>query len=156
MSKAKIDIIKLERMLRSGKSVKEIAEYFSCTPGAVSMAKKGLNVAVVKSVALENAQRVVDKNLNTIDQLQRINQEANRLLDEAEKDPDLKIKVMGEIRQQLKLQMEIFQYLYDFKAVAAFQEEVLNAIGEVDDATRKKIIYALNEKRALRSALRID
>jgi len=38
-------------------------------------------VAVVKNVALESAHRVVDKHLNTIDQLQKINEYANEILD---------------------------------------------------------------------------
>jgi DNA-binding CsgD family transcriptional regulator len=43
MSKPKIDIRKLDQMLRAGKSQIEIAKYFSVTPGAVSQAKRQLN-----------------------------------------------------------------------------------------------------------------
>jgi hypothetical protein len=48
---------------------------------SVCQVKKELNVNVVKSVALENAHRVVEKNLDTVAQLQRINGYANELLD---------------------------------------------------------------------------
>ena len=82
MPKPKIDVVKLNQMLRSGKSVKQCAEYFKVTPAAVSMAKKNLNVSVVKNVALENAHRVVAKNLDAVEQLQKINRAANQLLDE--------------------------------------------------------------------------
>jgi hypothetical protein len=163
------------------------------TPGAISQAKKELNINVVKSVALENAHRVVDKNLNAVEQLQKINQDANEILDllmrwqrgDGEalqilasqarqvnvgtkkaprwitqykiKDPrELALKAMAEIRQQLGLQLEIFQALYDMKAVQEFQEEVLTAIGEVDNDTRQRIINRLNQKRAIRSAVRVD
>jgi hypothetical protein len=68
-------------MLRSGKSVKECAEFFGVTPPAISMAKKNLNIAVVKSVALESAHKVVDKHLDTVAQLQKINADANEILD---------------------------------------------------------------------------
>lgn len=81
MSKPKIDKVKLSQMLRSGKSVKDCAKYFSVTSGAISQVKKELNINVVKNVALENAHRVVDKSLNAVDQLQKINQNANELLD---------------------------------------------------------------------------
>ena len=191
MKKSPIDKIKLSQMLRAGKTPAQCAQYFGVSPSAISHAKKKLNISVVKSVALENAHRVVDKNLNAVDQLQKINNDANELLDlcmawqrgddvamqilESQrtkrvvrigneeipieefrfKDPrELALKAMGEIRNQLKLQLEIFQCLYDLKAVQAFQEEVLSAIGEADQNVRDRIISALNKKQAIRSAVK--
>lgn len=81
MPAPKIDKIKLNRLLSSGKSQKEVAQLFGVTEGAISKAVKGLNIAVVKNVALENAHKVVEKHLNTLDQLQKINAYANDLLD---------------------------------------------------------------------------
>jgi len=73
------------------------------------------------------------------------------------KDPrELALKAMAEIRGQLRLQLEIFQTLYDMKAVQEFQQEVLSAIAEVSPETRNAIIRKLNEKRAVRSAVRFD
>ena len=77
----KIDKVKLNQMIQAGKSQREIAKFFGVTPGAVCQVKKELNINVVKSVALENAHRVVTKNLNSIEQLQKINDNANELLD---------------------------------------------------------------------------
>ena len=105
---------------------------------------------------MENAHRVVDKNLNAIDQLYKINEMANQLLDELETKPNLKLKVMAEIRGQLKLQLEIFQCLYDMKAIQEFQNEVLTIIGEVAPDVRKRIIHSLSEKRAIRSAINFN
>ena len=68
-------------MLQRGKPQHEIAQHFGVTEGAISKAKKELNVAVVKNVALESAHKVVDRHLDTIGQLQKINQNANELLD---------------------------------------------------------------------------
>lgn len=65
----------------AGKSQKEVAQVFGVTEGAVSKAIRELNIAVVKNVALENAHRVVGKSLNAIDQLQKINDHANEILD---------------------------------------------------------------------------
>ena len=81
MPEPKIDKVKLHRLLSSGKSQREAAHIFGVTEGAISKAAKGLNIAVVKNVALENAHKVVNKGLNTIDQLQKINDYANELLD---------------------------------------------------------------------------
>jgi hypothetical protein len=166
VSREKIDRVKMSQMLRSGKPQKEIAEYFGVSEGAVSKAKKELNIAVVKNLALENAGRVVDKNLNTIDQLQKINDRANELLDNAMeavrgnqkvdgKDPrELALKAMAEIRGQINLQLEIFKNLYDMRAFEEFQEEVVTIIGEVDPNARREIISRIKSKSPLRSALR--
>ena len=81
---------------------------------------------------------------------------SEELLDELEKNPSLKLKVMAEIRGQLKLQLEIFQCLYDMKAVQEFQEEVLTAIGEASPDVRNRIILQLDQKRFIRSAIKFD
>ena len=77
----KIDFNELHQLVTKGKGTNEIAKYFSVTPGAVSQAKKKLKISVVKNVALESAHKVVDKNLDTVAQLQKINKDANELLD---------------------------------------------------------------------------
>ena len=176
MPKPKIDRVKLNQMLRSGKRPKEIAQLFGVSEAAISKARKELNVAVVKNVALESAHRVVDKHLNTIDQLRKINEDANEILDllmkwsrgdeealksldkqgQAKRDPrELALKAMQEIRGQLSLQLDIFKTLYDVQAIAEFQREVLNAIGEVSPDVRDRIIQRLKESRALRGAVSI-
>ena len=158
MSSKKIDKVKLSQLLRSGKSGKECARYFSVTEGAISQARKELNINVVKNVALENAHRVVDKNLNAIEQLQNINRKANDLLDTAiaAEDHGTALNAMREIRGQLTLQLEVFKTLYDVQAIADFQREVLEAIGETAPDVRDRIIQRLKEGRALRSALTIN
>jgi hypothetical protein len=63
---------------------------------------------------------------------------------------------MAEIRGQLKLQLEIFQTLYDLKAVEEFQNEVLTAIGEESPDVRERIIQRLRERRAVRAVIKFD
>lgn len=79
--KPKIDRVKLNRLLREGKSQKDVAQVMGVSEAAISKAKKELNINVVKSVALENAHKVVGKNLDAVAQLQKINSYANELLD---------------------------------------------------------------------------
>ena len=81
MGKPKIDRVKLNRMLREGKSQKDIARSMGVSEAAISKAKKELNINVVRAVGLERAHEVVDKNLATVAQLYKINQNANELLD---------------------------------------------------------------------------
>ena len=47
----KIDPAKLNKLLNEGRKTKEIAEFFDCSPGAVSQAKRRLGIAVVKASA---------------------------------------------------------------------------------------------------------
>ena len=73
------------------------------------------------------------------------------------RDPrELAFKAMQEIRGQLKLQLEIFQALYDMQAVQEFQAEVLEIIGNVSPEARDAIVRRLNEKNALRSNLDLN
>ena len=68
----------------------------------------------------------------------------------------LAFKAMQEIRGQLKLQLEIFQALYDMQAVQEFQAEVLETIGNVSPEARDEIIRRLHEKNGLRSNLDLN
>ena len=191
MTNGKIDKVKLSQLLRSGKTQRQCAKVFSVTEGAISQAKKELNISIVKNVALENAHKVVEKNLNAVEQLQKINSYANELLDllmrwnrgdnealqilESQvkkvrvrgsdeevteykfKDPrELALKAMAEIRGQLSLQLDIFKTLYDVEAIAEFQREVLNAIGEVSPDVRNRIIQSRKEGKSLRGSLTIN
>ena len=187
----KIDFKELHQLVSEGKGTTEIAKHFSVTPGAVSQAKNKLKISVVKNVALESAHKVVGKHLDAISQLQKINQNANELLDlcmrwqrgdeealqilESQvkrvrigktekfveemkfKDPrDIALAAMREIRGQLNLQLDIFKTMYDMAAVAEFQKEVLNAIGEEAPNVRNRIIQRLKESRALRQSISIN
>jgi len=188
MGKPKFSDIKLKQLVNDGLNCTQIAKRLGVTKGAISQRLKALNLAASKEVALVRAAEVVRKELNTVEQLQKINDYANEILDllmrwnrgdeealqilesqvrtvkvkgqEEEvteyrfKDPrELALKAMQEIRGQLKLQLEIFQALYDIQAVAEFQKEVLETIGNVSPETRDKIIYRLKEKRAIRATL---
>lgn len=158
MPSLKIDRVKLNQMLNAGKSQREVAQVFGVTEGAISKAKKELNLSVVKNVSLERAHQVVDRNLNAVDQLLNINRKANTLLELAikAKDHDTTLRAMREIRGQLELQLGIFKTLYDLEAGAEFQREVLTMIGEVDRDVRDRIIQRLKEGSALRGSVSIS
>lgn len=181
----KIDRLKLNQLLRKGKLQKDIAEYFNVSRAAVSKAVKDLDIAVTRDVSAEAAPKVITRNLQTLAQLQKINDNANELLDlcmrwqrgddealqilESQvrkvrvgktdkyiermkfKDPrDIALKAMAEIRNQLALQLSIFESLYNLQAAADFQTEVLDVIGSIDKDARNRIIKKLAEKTALR------
>ncbi len=169
----KISNLELEQLVREGNGVSEIARKMGVSKGAVSKRLKALKVAISKDVTLFHAGQIVEKKLDAIEQLQKINDSANEILSQAmrrlrgEKGPsgddtdqalknnprELALKAMAEIRGQLKVQLEIFKALYDLAAVAEFQKEILTSIGEVAPDVRDKILRNLQKARAIRSTL---
>ena len=185
--------IELKQLLRRGMTGTEIAKHLGVSKSTVSGRIKALNIAVSKDITIRSAGEIVRTELDTIGQLQKINRDANELLDllmrwnrgddealqiletqvrkvkigrgeDAEeiteykfKDPrELALNAMREIRGQLKLQLEIFQALYDMQAVQQFQSEVLEIIGNVAPDARDEIIRRLTQANALRSALDLN
>jgi predicted transcriptional regulator len=77
----KISNIELEELVRQGLGVSKIARKLGVTKGAVSKRLKALNVAINQRVVLHDAGQIVEKKLDAIAQLQKINDYANELLD---------------------------------------------------------------------------
>ena len=161
----KIDDQVLYRLLvEEGRSQQEAAAHFRVSDAAVSKRVKALNIHLSRHVGLERAKEVADRGLDVVHQLQGVNdviqEELSWAVEEArEPGADRKglqqviIDLTGEIRKQLRFQLEILRSLYDMRGAAEFQKEVLDAIGEVSPETRQAIIQRLVERRALRSAV---
>jgi len=81
MPKPKSSDTKLKQLVNDGLNCTQIAKQLGVTKGAVSQRLKTLNLAASKEVALVRAGEVVRKELNTVAQLQKINDQANALLD---------------------------------------------------------------------------
>lgn len=167
-SKRKVDDEVLYRMLvEEGRSQHEAATFFGVTEAAVSKRVKALNISLSRHVGLERAKEVADCGLNVAHQLQGINdviQEELKWAVEAARKPGAERKALeqtiidltGEIRKQLRFQLEVIRSLYDIRGVAEFQKEVLDAIREASPEVRQAIVQRLVARRALRSALSID
>ena len=123
MAKGKINLNELDRMLRDGLSYRQIAKHFNCTPGAIAQARKKLKNNIVRTIGLEKANEVVEGHLNMLGQLRKINRAITEELDRAKEE------------------------------VAAFQQIVLEEIGNVAPEVRDRILHRLNERRAIRSTL---
>jgi len=191
MRKKEINDTRLVRLIDGGLTQADAARELGVSRQAVSKRLQELRGKTTKVIATKKIERVVDQRIDAVEQLQKINEYANELLDlcmrwqrgddeaiqvlESQlrkirvgqdekiveeiklKDPrQLALKAMSEIRGQLKLQLEIFQTLYDMKAVAEFQEEILTAIDEVAPDVRRKIIESLNQRRAIQSVVRFN
>lgn len=167
-----------EILLQEGKSPKEIAHELGVNVNTVHNWIKRRRKSSTELIVSSAAKPLVRQKIRAMDQLGNINDKVNLLLnkamagleaieDEEFEDPlvaleavrmmgvarDVALKSMAEIRGQIKLQLEIFQALYDVRAAEEFQKEVMNAIGEVDAATRDRIFSRLRQRRAVRQTL---
>ncbi|RJR42497.1 MAG: helix-turn-helix domain-containing protein [Desulfobacteraceae bacterium] len=167
MTTRKVSFIELEKLLRDGNGVSEIARKMGVTKGTISKAMKRLNQAVTKDVALRSAPDIVDKKLDAMGQLLKVNRSINKELDYIEKTiktankeerlqlQDQKIKHVAEIRKQLGLLLDIAQALYNAEEVQAFQQTVLEVISDASPELRHKILSELQQRRAIRSTVAI-
>jgi transcriptional regulator with XRE-family HTH domain len=153
MGREKIDDRELARLIDSGLTQAQVARRFGVSRAAVCQRLRELRGKTTRAIVSKKVLTVVDKKIDAIAQLLAINEKANQMLDEAESDPDLRLKVMAEIRGQLRLQLEIYQTMFDLKAVQEFMDETMAVIGQVEPEIRREIIRRLNERKSIRSAL---
>lgn len=165
MGLRKISIIQLEKLVREGNGVSQIARKIGVTKGAVSKALKRLNVAISKDVTLRSAPQIVKKNLDAMAQLININELINNELSYIEENiktastkerkelQDQKLKHIAEVRKQLGLLLNIAQAFYSIEEIKQFRQIVIETIGSVSPELRKKIIDALYQQRAIKSTL---
>jgi predicted transcriptional regulator len=154
MAGGKINESKLLKLFNKGVSQAEIARQLGVSRAAVCIRLRELRGKTTRAVVVKRVQETLDRKIDAIGQLLAINERANRMLNEAESDPELRLKIMGEIRGQLKLQLEIFRTIFDLEAVQEFMDEVMAVIGQVEPEARNAIIKRLNERKSVRSALR--
>lgn len=145
----KFDRMRMHELLGEGKTSTEVARILGVSTNAICKAKNRLSAKVVRVAAMEVAHKIVERELNVVDQLQSINKHSRQILEDLiakiKQKPSTTIDVKGqkdlralaldaaaEIRQQLTFQVEIFKTLSDFKIMAEFQKEVLDVVGNAN------------------------
>ena len=163
MGRKKISFIQLDQLVRKGKSVSEIAKELNVTKSCVSKALKKVEVAITKDVALRSAPEIVDRQIDAMGQLRKVNDMINSELDYIERNiqtatgaerKDLqrqRLEHVAEIRKQVSLLLDIARTLYDAEEVAAFQKIILEEIGRAAPEVQERIVNRLNERRVIRS-----
>ena len=98
---------------------------------------------------LERVQQVIDQ------ELAWAVQEARRPGGDRGALADVILKLAGEVRQQLGLQLAISRTLVDLRIVKEFQESVIEAIRDESPETARRIVARLKERRALRPSVEL-
>lgn len=163
MGRKKISFMQLDQLVRKGKSVSEIAKELKVTKSCVSKALKKVEVANTKDVALRSAPEIVDRQIDAMGQLRKVNDLINNELDYIERNIQTatgterkdfqrqRLEHVAEIRKQVGLLLDIARTLYDAEEVAAFQKIILEEIGGAAPEVQERIVNRLNERRAIRS-----
>ena len=81
MSQRKFSDYQLERLVKEGNGVSQIAQILGVSKGTVSKRLKQLKIGISRNVTLHHAGEIVKKEINAVDQLLKINENANVLLD---------------------------------------------------------------------------
>jgi len=191
MRPPKINDHKLLRLIdKQRMNQTEAAKELGVSRQAVSRRLQEIRGKTTKVIVAKKVEQVIDRKIDAMDQLIRINEYTNEILDlvmawgrgddealqvlESQikkkkvsvgndkigvpefklKDPrEIALRACGEIRNQIKLQFEIFQALYSLREVEEFQKTVLEVLGEVSPEMRNEFVRRLNEKPSVRAAL---
>ena len=163
MARSRLDPAELQRFLASGGTQADASRHFGVSEAAISQRVQQLRIATSKVVALERAREVVDQKLDANARLQRvqrvIDEELRWAVDQAQQPgadrralQDTILRLAGEVRQQLGLQLNITRTLVDLKVVREFQRGVIDVIAEESPEVARRIVAKLKERRALRAS----
>jgi len=161
MAKTKIDPDALRHFIDVGHSQADAARHFGVSEPAIHQRLKQMQRLTSQVVALERAGTVVDEKLTATARLERVQQvideelrwavvQARRKGGDRAALQEVILKLAGEIRQQLGLQLSISRTLVDLRVLKDFQETVLEAIAEESPETARRIATRLKARRALR------
>jgi DNA-binding transcriptional regulator YdaS (Cro superfamily) len=156
----------LTAFLDAGYSQAAAARHFGVSEPAIHQRVKRMRRLTSQIVALERAKDVVDEKLSATARLERvqrvIDEELGWAVQEARRDggdraalADVILKLAGEVRQQLGLQLSISRTLVDLRVVKEFHQAVIETIREESPDTARRILDRLKQRRALRPSIEL-
>jgi hypothetical protein len=161
MASPKFTEADLRAYLDAGHSHANAARHFGVSEPAIHQRLKHIKALTSHVIALEQAGQVVEEKLSATARLERIQQvideELGWAVTRARQDGadraalvDTILRLSGEVRHQLGLQLDISRTLVDLRVLKEFQETVVEAIREESPETARRIVARLKERRALR------
>ncbi len=170
----------IKQLVELGWKQSASADFFSVSQAAVSKAKKRIDLAVSKDVALFSAPKMIDAKLSLADQLEALGKQCRELLEmvhvvlhgdlasQEYRDSQSKlrrlagqkrdlggflIQLQAELRKQLEFVFKMQSEIYSLKKVEEFQSIVLEEIQNAAPEVQQRIVSRLTEINAARSAL---
>ena len=139
---------------RHGYTQVEAARRLGVTKQAVNQRLKELRGQQTRVVATAKIEKCVDANFDAMAQLHQINEKTLRLLDEAEQNPELSLKCISEVRNQIRLAADIYEKMYNLRIVDEFMQTVADTFKECDPNVYKDFKRRINANRSVSGAVR--
>ena len=166
MASARLSDDDLRAYLEAGHTQAQAAQHFQVSQPAIHQRLKRMRHLTSRVVALERASEIVEEKLSATARLERVQQvideELGWAVQEARREggdraalADVILKLAGEVRQQLGLQLSISRTLVDLRVVKEFHETVVEAIRDESPETARRIVARLKERRALRPSIEL-
>src|SRR5499426_4063435 len=166
MAPTKVSDTDLRAYLDAGHSQAHAARHFGVSEPAIHQRLKRMRHLTSRVIALERANEVVEEKLSATARLERvqrvIDEELGWAVQEARREggdraalADVILKLAGEVRQQLGLQLSISRTLVDLRVVKEFHQTVVEAIRDESPETARRIVARLKERRALRPSVEL-
>ncbi|WP_027179471.1 hypothetical protein [Maridesulfovibrio bastinii] len=170
----------IKQLVELGWKQSASADFFGVSQAAVSKAKKRIDLAVSKDVALFSAPKMISAKLSLADQLEALGKQCRELLEmvhvvlhgdqssQEYRDCQSKlrrlagskrdlggflIQLQAELRKQLEFVFKMQSEIYSLKKVEEFQSIVLEEIQNAAPEVQQRIVARLTEINAARSAL---
>ena len=156
MAKKKLNTSELLRRVDAGDSFAEIAKDHGISRQAVQKRIVKLRGRQTRAVVATKIEESLNSGFDAMRQLTDINNRALELLDQAEGNPDLSLKCIGEVRQQIKLASDIYERMFNIKVVHEFMEIVATTLKETDSRVYQDFKRKLNANRSIAGTLRFS
>lgn len=133
----------------------EAAKAMGVSRQAVSKRIQELRGRTTRVVVAKETEKVLRQSFDAVQQLSDINQKTLEMLDAAEADQEFSLKCVAELRNQIRLAMEIQERIYSQKAAQEFMTIIIDVLKDVSIDAYKEFRERINNERAFRSSLRI-
>jgi transcriptional regulator len=160
----------LVKLAAEGLTLREIAKKDGTTKANVGQKLRRIRQGAVRHIARDEkrgkaiVQHNIDAGINRLVaiaeiELERDNEDPDpkiaynllqQIISEFHKNQDIVFRASAEIREQIRLQLDIFKVWYSHQAIQEFQRIVLDALGSVDSELRDRVIKKLHNKQLVR------
>jgi hypothetical protein len=151
----------LNAFLAGGHTQAQAARHFQVSESAVYQRLRRQGHRNARALSMEHGAIAVERQLDGAQRLARIQAAIDGELDWALAEArragadraslvDVVLKLTGEVRAQLGLQLQISKALVDVKLIREFQEVVIDTIREQSPEVARAIVDRLRARRALR------
>ena len=155
MRKKAINDTELLMLVNGGMSQAQAAKKYGVSPAAVCKRLKTLRGRQVHVVAQKKIEEAASLQFDVLGQLVEINTKTLSMLEGANGDPELALKCVAEVRQQLRLAADLYSQLHSIEVVNRFMQTMTNILKEVDNDTYQEFKKRFNRERSLSGICRI-